>query len=395
MCAATRKTTWKKRAGIIMLAVLFMLGSYSTVDMTETVMAEEEITAEDTILVKDAASETEDEEVDADEAETDTISSAVAAVEALAQESTETTGVLVATSLAFGATDVICLYDVSGINSRTREMEIVIESESTMETAAGTLVIRNLTLDDIPLVEVYIDDGEEKPLLLFLHGVGMDKGSVLPYLEDYAEAGYYAVSMDAYGQGERAEEGILYDDWACTLVTVGDIDEVIEYYGIVPDVSTEEFILGGFSMGGIETWVYTELGSYTPAALLPISGICDTIAWQEGRLDASCVAWMTLLWDGVALISQEQSTGYTSLKYSTLAGFDVTANLDAFADIPIFMAIGTEDYYFSSDGSVAVFEAIQEAGNENAVISVYEGVPHTVTEQMIADSISFLQEVLG
>ncbi|MCC8356439.1 MAG: alpha/beta hydrolase [Oscillospiraceae bacterium] len=322
-------------------------------------------------------------------------SSAMAAVKTIALASTEDSDVLTANSLTFGATTLVSLYDVVDINSRTRAMELSVDTESRSETEEGTLVTRTITLDDIPLVEVYIDDGEEKPLLLFLHGIGLDKESVLPYLEDYAVAGYHAVSMDAYGQGDRAEEGILYDDWASVLVTVTDIDQVVEFYGIVPDVSTEDFVLGGFSMGGIETWVYAELGSYTPAALLPISGICDTDAWNEGRLNDSCIAWMTTMRSSVRVVYQQQEAGYSQVKYTTIEGLDVTENLESFTDIPIFMAIGTADYYFSSTGAQNVIEAIQEAGNENAVINIYEGIPHTVTPQMVADSIAFLQEIMG
>lgn len=321
-------------------------------------------------------------------------SSAQAAVQAIALTTEDSAGVLVADSLTFGATTLVSLYDVSTINERTRSMEISVESETMTETENGTLVTRTLTLDDIPLMEVYIDDGEEKPLFLFLHGIGLDKESVRPYLEDYAAAGYHAVSMDAYGQGERSESGILYDDWASVLVTVTDIDQVVEFYGIVPNVSTEDFVLGGFSMGGIETWVYAELGSYTPAALLPLSGICDTDAWNEGRLNESCIAWLTELRSNVTVVYQRQEEGYTQVKYATIQGLDVSENLDCFTDIPIFMAIGTEDYYFSSTGSQAVIDAIREAGNENAVLSVYEGIPHTVTPELVADSIAFLQEVL-
>ncbi|MCD7769401.1 MAG: alpha/beta hydrolase [Oscillospiraceae bacterium] len=322
-------------------------------------------------------------------------SSAVAAVKAIALSSSDNSDVLMVDSLTFGATSLVSLYDVREVVDRSRDMELTLESETQEETEDGTLVTRTLLLDDIPLMEVYIDDGEEKPLLLFLHGIGLDKESVLPYLADYAAAGYHAVSMDAYGQGERSEEGILYDDWASVLVTVSDIDQVVEFYGIVPDVSTEDFVLGGFSMGGIETWVYAELGSYTPAALLPISGICETDAWNEGRLEQSCIAWLTELRSDVKVVYQLQADGYTQVKYATISGLDVTENLGSFADIPIFMAIGTEDYYFSSDGAQNVIEAIREAGNENAVISVYRGVPHTVTPEMVADSIAFLQEVLG
>ncbi len=361
MYSAGKSKRWLERIVILVLSTAIVFGAYNISAMT--------------------AEKTE--------------SSAEAAVRAISLASSDDSDVLVADSLIFGATTLVSLYDVSSINNRARAMEITLESETQTKTADGTLVTRTLTLDDIPLVEVYIDDGEEKPLLLFLHGIGLDKESVLPYLEDYAAAGYHAVSMDAYGQGERSEAGILYDDWASVLVTVADIDQVVEFYGIVPDVSTDDFVLGGFSRGGIETWVYAELGSYTPAALLPISGICDTNAWNEGRLEMSCIAWLTELRSSASVVYQRQEDGYTQVKYTTIERLDVTENLESFTDIPIFMAIGTEDYYFSSSSSQAVIEAVQKAGNENAVISIYEGITHTVTPEMVSDSIEFLQEVLG
>ena len=109
-----------------------------------------------------------------------------------------------------GSPYFVSLYSVELINARPRAKEAT-STEVKAETWEMWGVMdwhRNLTylntqLGDIPLLEAYKDDGKEKPLLLFLHGLGEDKETIIETLSAFAEAGYHAVGVDAFDQGDR------------------------------------------------------------------------------------------------------------------------------------------------------------------------------------------------
>lgn len=302
-------------------------------------------------------------------------------------------------------TALVTLDDVDSVNSRSCTLAVTEASAvsekfrpASLRASAASkseLSYRRVEMDDIPLLEIYKDDGQPKTLLLFLHGVSQSKEFMAGALEDFAEAGYYAVSMDAYGHGERAAEGTACDNWASMLITVGDIDRVVEYYAGVEGVQTENFILGGFSMGGIETWAYVQLGSYRPAALLPMAGVCDVSAWQPERLGEFYNCWLESNGYFVQMASRYQEPDYTREKYRSITELNVLDNLDAYTDIPIFCAMGTEDSYFRSDAAASIFAQLRERGNTQAVFTAYEGGIHWLTDSMIADCIDFLQSLKG
>lgn len=281
----------------------------------------------------------------------------------------------------------VTLYDVQTVNSRLRPMA----AKETYTVADGWegVTYRSVQLDDIPLIEVFQDDGEEKPLLLFLHGLGQSKESLLPALTAFARAGYYAVSMDAYDHGQRVT-GELCDNWAAMLITVADINQVVSYYRGAENVEAENFVLGGFSMGGVEAWAYTQLGEYAPGALLAMSGVCELSAWQPDKRELLYSSWLARFGPFVTAVYSRQTPDYTDSKYEAIESLNITEHLSSYRDIPIFCCIGTEDSYFSSTAAERTVQSIAEAGNEDAVFKAYEGMWHQLTPQMISDSIAFL-----
>lgn len=281
----------------------------------------------------------------------------------------------------------VTLYDVQTVNSRLRPMAA--EETYTVADDWEGVTYRSVQLDDIPLVEVFQDDGKEKPLLLFLHGLGQSKERMLPALTAFARAGYYAVSMDAYEHGQRSS-GEMCDNWAAMLITAEDINEVVSYYRGAEDVEAENFVLGGFSMGGVEAWAYTQLGEYTPGALLAVSGVCELSAWQPDKLELLYSSWLARLGPFVTAVYGRQTPDYTNSKYEAIESLNITEHLSSYSDIPIFCCIGTEDSYFDSAAAENTVQAIAEAGNDSAVFKAYEGEIHRLTGQMISDSIAFL-----
>lgn len=294
----------------------------------------------------------------------------------------------------------VSLYSVDMINSRPRAMTAVssrlIPSSRTMRFTMNMhrdLTYLNTQLGDLPLLEVYKDDGEQKPLLLFLHGLGNDKESLISVLSAFADAGYHAVGVDAFDQGERYTEDSSVDTWAAVLITVADIDPIIEYYQTVDAVDADSFVLGGFSMGAVESMAYVETGSYRPSAVIALCGMCQYSAWQRWRQDDLTYGWLSSWWGTVWTFPENQTFWYTGDKYETILSMDVTNNLDSFADIPILCCVGTSDYYFNARSVQSVVQQIRDSGNPNADCIVYPFVTHQITNRMLTDSLQFLDRV--
>ena len=301
---------------------------------------------------------------------------------------------------SMGSPYFVSLYSVELYNNRPRAQEAV-STEVKPETWEMWGVMswhKNLTyvdtqLGDIPLLEAYKDDGTEKPLLLFLHGLGDDKETVIETLSAFAEAGYHAVSVDGFDQGDRLSAWSSVDTWAAMLITVGDIDPIIEYYQTVENVDADNFVLGGFSIGAVEATAYLEIGSYRPEAVLAFCGMCQYDAWQVWQQENLAYGWLSSWWGTVWSFPEWQKSDYTGEKYKAILSMDISNNLDSFTDVPILCCIGTADQYFNAGNIQYVVNLIKGAGNPDAACVVYPFETHQITNRMVMDSVRFLSSV--
>ena len=296
----------------------------------------------------------------------------------------------------------VSLYSVELINARPRATEAT-SSEVKAETWEMWGIMdwhRNLTylntqLGDIPLLEAYVDDGEEKPLLLFLHGLGEDKETIIETLSAFAEAGYHAVGVDAFDQGDRLSKYSSVDTWAAMFITVADVDPIVEYFQTVDNVDADSFVLAGFSMGAVEATAYLQLGSYTPRAILALCGMCQYDAWQVWQQEDLAHGWLSDWWGSVWTFPEWQESDYTGEKYKAILSMDISENLDRYADVPILCCVGTADQYFNASNIAYVVGLIRGSGNKNAECIVYPFAWHELTDWMLADSLEFLNSVLS
>ena len=294
---------------------------------------------------------------------------------------------------------LVTLGEVFSVNARERDMtrteteHLAVIGEGDGTSGEFRFTNNEFLLEDIPVLEVYDDNGEEKPLLLFLHGITQNKEKMTVTLEDFAAAGYYTVTLDAYAQGSRCMEGVLVDDWASMMITIDDITEVIDYYRTVDGVDAENFILGGFSMGSIEAWFYTLVGEYRPRALVALAGMCDIGAWHDETLETLYYAWLECRRGNVEVVTRRQTESYTEQKKSLIDAMNISAQPEAFSDLPIFFAIGTEDSYFDAERCEAILQTLRDAGNDEVTCIVYDAVEHTITDEMRADALAFLADL--
>jgi len=227
----------------------------------------------------------------------------------------------------------------------------------------GEVVSNTLTIGDMPLCEFYRDDGEAKPLVILLHGGGGSKEETIPWAEDLAHQGFYALAVDAAAHGD-SKLGPL-DAVLCWSTTVTQIDGVIEHYADVPQADTEHFGLAGGSMGGTTCFAYVAHGKYTPAVIAPSVGSADFTKLPESPLYDRYSEGDS---DEPGM-SREEVMAYAE-EYSPV-NFP-----ERFLDVYIYSQTGMEDP-ISNPASVKPLEdALRKLGGTKFVFEYYEGIGH-------------------
>ena len=120
-----------------------------------------------------------------------------------------------------------------------------------------------------------------RAVVIQLHGTGGNKEQLLPRLTTLANSGFVAVAIDGRYHGERAGSKGGGAPYATAIVdafntgrehpffydTVLDVMRLIDYLGTRPDVDRSRIGLGGFSKGGIETYLAAAVDPRIAAAV--------------------------------------------------------------------------------------------------------------------------------
>jgi len=140
--------------------------------------------------------------------------------------------------------------------------------------AFAELTTRRLTVNGIPLYEAYREDGTRKPIVFLIHGISSEgKDTMFPQACKLATLGMYAVAIDIAGLGDSKIGPI--DAMLSAMMTIGQIDTLLEYYGANPEANAERFGFFGESMGSIISFGYVAHGKYRPTALALGKGTPD------------------------------------------------------------------------------------------------------------------------
>jgi len=158
----------------------------------------------------------------------------------------------------------------------------------------------------VPVLILKKDDGpQRRAVVIALHGTGGAKEGMRGWLEEYADRGWLAVSIDARHHGERATpipglqnpyqsamlrayktgEGhpYMYD-------TVWDVMRLIDYLSTRPDVDATRIGLSGNSKGGTEAYLAAAADERIKA-VVPFIGV-QSYGWSLRRP----AAWEARTW---------------------------------------------------------------------------------------------------
>lgn len=143
------------------------------------------------------------------------------------------------------------------------------------EPAYDGIAARQLTVEGIPLIEIYKNDGKPKPIVFILHGAGGNKN--VPRIRElalrFATEGFYSVCIDLAACGD-SDIGPI-DAVTLFNMTASQLDILVEYYDTVAQADAAHFGLWGLSFGGIISFIYAAHGKYQPTIIAPVEATPD------------------------------------------------------------------------------------------------------------------------
>ena len=134
-------------------------------------------------------------------------------------------------------------------------------------------------VNEIPVLEAYIDDGSVKPIVFLLHGVTGYKETFGYLLGMFAQNGYHAVAFDAMSHGTRNDGRHAFYD--IVEQTGKDTEVLLAYFSQNELIDVNNYGVVGFSMGGMSAYYLAAYGKYMPRIIAPIASTANFEAIKD------------------------------------------------------------------------------------------------------------------
>jgi dienelactone hydrolase len=243
-----------------------------------------------------------------------------------------------------------------------------------------------------------------RPVVIQLHGTGGNKEQLLPRLTTLANRGFIAVAIDGRYHGERAAAALgLPTAYSAAIVeafktgrehpffydTVLDLMRLIDYLQTRPDVDASRIGLGGFSKGGIETYLAAAID---PRIAVAVSGHgVQSFGWALDHGGWDSRAWT--IREALATAADEKKVSvnaafvrqfYDRVAPGIYAEFDAPLMLPLIAPRPLLVINGDSDPRTPLAGvrasAAAAERAYKAAGvSDKFVLQVLPNVGHEQT----------------
>lgn len=173
-------------------------------------------------------------------------------------------------------------------NGTVTELELT-EEEAAFVAEYEGVTMRKRVVDGIAMCEAFIDDGEEKPVVVCIfHSKSSFTTSPDASLASFAAQGLYAISFDMSGFGDSDRDVLVRpQDFA---EAVRYIDTLLEYSATTGQADPMNTALVGGSIGAAVTYSYVAHGKYTPTAAFAQIGnpnleVAMELAAEKGNLE--------------------------------------------------------------------------------------------------------------
>lgn len=247
-----------------------------------------------------------------------------------------------------------------------------------------TLELTSITksVQGIPVIETYIDDGKQKPMIIVQHGFKNKKESTIDLANQLAKKGFFVVSPDAYAHGYRTDAPLSLVE--IIVKTAKEYDSLIESYEKDERVDIHKLGITGFSMGGCITFYYAVYGKYHPEAIAPTISTPyfeQLIGSQLSRSIYSSKQGVTIAKD-VNTINKIDNYIIENSPYKDYKNL---------RNVKILMQNGELDTYVNSDGVKMLNQVLPEL-NPNVRLLMIPETKHQVKPVMKKNIVKFMCE---
>jgi len=249
------------------------------------------------------------------------------------------------------------------------------------------ITIRSIKLNEIPLLELFKNDGAaKKPMVLLYHGYLGRKEFILPQAYNLAANGFFVVVPDAYGHGDRSGSRIpeLID---CAIRSAAEINGLIDRYRDSCEADYARAGLAGYSMGGMITFQYMTMEDKRIRAAVPVISTPDWASIVDG-------------FNNRARLDELKSYGIIK-DDSELAGYRALAEAiqpinryELMKDIPLLMLCGGNDPVTVPAGAQRLYELLKPIffDEESLRVKIFPGISHMDTIEMNMDLVNWMKK---
>lgn len=235
-------------------------------------------------------------------------------------------------------------------------------------------------IQGIPVIETYIDDGKQKPMIIVQHGFKNKKESTIDLADQLAKKGFFVVSPDAYAHGHRTEAPLSLVE--IIVKTSKEYDSLIGSYEKDDRVDIHKLGITGFSMGGCITFYYGVYGKYHPEAIAPTISTPYFDQLIGSKLSRSIYSSK----QGITIAEDINTINSINNYIIANSPYKDYKNL---SDVKILMQNGELDTYVNSDGVKMLIQVLPEL-NPNVELIMIPGTKHQVNSMMKDNIVTFM-----
>lgn len=239
------------------------------------------------------------------------------------------------------------------------------------------VIVRNNHIGEIPVLELFQNNGiPQKPMVILYHGYMGRKEFILPQSYFLATNGYFVVTPDAYGHGERSGPGMV-DIFTSIVKSAKEINGLIDYYKPNKEVDYTRVGLSGYSMGGCITFLYLTGSEKRIKAAVPVISTPDWVSIVEGLNTEEKIKELK----AYGILDQDSKVD----DYFKIAETIQPINqYTAMKDVPLLMLCGEKDIVTPAAGVKRLYDLLRPITLDEKTLKfiVYPGAGHGDTVEM-------------
>jgi len=237
----------------------------------------------------------------------------------------------------------------------------------------------------------FYKEGAAKPIVFCQHGFTGIKESMLSTCLRLADAGFFAVAIDAVKHGERVDPNLLANlrenfapFFEILLGTVKDVGKVIEHLEDNVNADVERVGMMGVSMGGIITLLTAAVNQKVKAIASVIGGANFPVLLEKSAINKMGLPMGPL-----------EKLGSSAIEF--VKKHDPINNVDRFRTMPVLLLNGEQDDLVPLECASSLYNALKPfygVAQDRLKLKVYPKTGHEYKPEMETETVEWFKKHL-